>query len=34
MTASRGAAPVIRVRGLTKRYGDVKAVDRASRIVP
>jgi ABC-2 type transport system ATP-binding protein len=27
MTASRGAAPVIRVRGLTKRYGDVKAVD-------
>jgi ABC-2 type transport system ATP-binding protein len=27
MTASFGAAPVIRVRGLTKRYGDVKAVD-------
>jgi len=27
MTASLGAAPVIRVRGLTKRYGDVKAVD-------
>ena len=27
MTASLDAAPVIRVRGLTKRYGDVKAVD-------
>ncbi|MFL5684489.1 MAG: ATP-binding cassette domain-containing protein, partial [Chloroflexota bacterium] len=26
MTATSGAGPVIRVRGLTKRYGDVQAV--------